>query len=173
MNGRLISPEYLAQQKAMHEGPRGYGGKGSKWADHAERIYRRAHAGSLLDYGCGEGSLAKALRPRGVAVREYDPAIPGKDAAPKPADIVVCSDVLEHIEPGRIDVVLAHLRAMTAIECLAVIALEPANKSLPDGRNAHILLRPVEWWRERLAAHGFGVTEELRLDHKMWAVVLA
>lgn len=172
MNGKLISPEYLAQQKAMHTGPRGYGGKGSKWAADAERLYDRAAAASLLDYGCGEGSLARALRPRGIDPREYDPAIKGKDDLPDPADIVVCSDVLEHIEPDCIDAVLDHLRALTKIECLAVICLRPANKNLPDGRNAHILLRPIEWWRERLEAHGFTLREELRSDHKLWVVVL-
>lgn len=172
MTKDLISPAYLAQQRAMHAAPRGYGGKGSKWADDVAALYAGAYAESLLDYGCGEGSLAKALRPLGIKAIEYDPAITGKDALPEPADIVVCTDVLEHIEPDRIDAVLAHLRSLTRKACFAVICLRPANKNLPDGRNAHILLRPVSWWRERIEAHGFMVGEELRADHKLWVIVL-
>jgi 2-polyprenyl-3-methyl-5-hydroxy-6-metoxy-1,4-benzoquinol methylase len=172
MNGKLISPEYLAQQKAMHAAPRGYGGKGSKWADEVLQLCGEFGTKSVLDYGCGEGSLAKALRWHSVPVAEYDPAINGKDRLPDPADVVVCTDVLEHIEPDRIDAVLEHLRALTRKACLAAICLRPANKNLPDGRNAHILLRPVGWWRERLEAHGFMVAKELRTDHKLWVVVL-
>lgn len=33
------------------------------------------------------------------------------------------------------------------------IALTPAQKTLPDGRNAHILLQPASWWREQLCQY--------------------
>jgi 2-polyprenyl-3-methyl-5-hydroxy-6-metoxy-1,4-benzoquinol methylase len=37
---------------------------------------------TVLDYGCGEGALKKALAPH--RVQEYDPGIRGKDILPKP-----------------------------------------------------------------------------------------
>jgi hypothetical protein len=30
------------------------------------------------------------------------------------------------------------------------IALAPATKSLPDGRNAHLIVRGAGWWRKHL-----------------------
>jgi hypothetical protein len=91
----------------------------------------------------------------GVRFAEYDPAIPGKDERPEFADLVVCTDVLEHIEPERIGAVLAHLRGLARKAIWCVISTKPSNKTLPDGRNAHILIRPESWWREALAAAGF------------------
>lgn len=150
----LISPGYLAQQKAMHA--RGnYGRTGDKWAEHILDLIRSSGSLTVLDYGCGQGKLGRALAPHGVQVAEYDPAVDGKDELPKPADFVVCTDVLEHIEPERIGAVLAHLRQLTRKTLFAVVSLRPAVKSLPDGRNAHILLKPSAWWYVELVAAGF------------------
>lgn len=152
-----ISPAYLDQQRALHAAPRGYGGKGSKWAAAVAALARAYQATSVLDYGCGQGSLGIALRaaPLGLEVRDYDPAIPGKDGPPEPADLVVCTDVLEHIEPDRLDVVLTDLRRMARRVVFAVIATRPSNKTLPDGRNAHLILEDAAWWVTRLTGAGF------------------
>lgn len=141
----LISAEYLDLQRQLHATPKGYGGKGAKWADVVRDIAVGCEAAAVLDYGCGQGSLARALRPD-LRVAEYDPAIVGKDAPPAPADLVVSTDVLEHIEPDHIDGVLDHIGQLTLKRAFLVISLVPAQKVLGDGRNAHILLKPVEWW---------------------------
>ena len=69
----------------------------------------------------------------------------------QPVDILTCLDVLEHIEMASIDAVLREIHALTRQFCYLVIDLQPAVKSLADGRNAHILLAPPEWWSSRLA----------------------
>jgi hypothetical protein len=61
---------------------------------------------SILDYGCGRGALGAGLP---FPIWEYDPALPGKDAVPRPADLVVCLNVLECVEPEMIDNVLGDL----------------------------------------------------------------
>jgi len=144
----LITKAYRRQQEAMHADPRGYGGKGDKWAAHVAGLANEAFAATILDYGCGQGSLKRALK--GWDVAEYDPAIKGKSAAPDPADLVVCTDVLEHVEPDCIDAVLDDLRRVTLKRAFIVVSLVPAGKTLPDGRNAHILLQPKAWWAEQL-----------------------
>jgi hypothetical protein len=101
----------------------------------------------VLDYGCGQGSLARAI---GDRVKEYDPAIPEKAAAPAPADLVVCTDVLEHIEPDCLAHVLDHLRDLTLKACFVVIATRPAMKFLADGRNAHLIIETDAFWRKQL-----------------------
>jgi len=112
----------------------------------------------ILDYGCGQRTLEQAL---GFPIRNYDPAIPGLDTPPEPADLVVCTDVLEHIEPECLDDVLDDLRRVTRKVGFFVIANRPAKKILPDGRNAHLIQEGIDWWRPRIAArfalHQIGV----------------
>lgn len=157
----LISPAYLALQRELHSRPDGYGGKGSKWADGVRGVAAAYEAYSILDYGCGRGSLASALRTRadiaGIRIAEYDPARPGYDRPPAFADLVVCTDVLEHVEPPRLDAVLAHLRTLARKAVFVVIATRTSNKTMSDGRNAHLIVESDEWWRARVTRAGFTV----------------
>lgn len=153
-----ISPRYLELQRELHARPEGYGGKGYKWAPPVVELIQRYDARSVLDYGAGEGRLVRALRetlPVGIRFDEYDPAMSGLDVLPTFADLVVSTDVLEHVEPEKLTAVLAHMRVLARKAVFFVIALEPANKTLADGRNAHLIQQPREWWAERLIAAGF------------------
>lgn len=153
-----ISPDYLDMQRELHLRPNGYGAKGKKWADTVIALAKRYAASSVLDYGCGTGSLAVKLREMKkirFRIAEYDPAIKGKDGMPLFADLVVITDVLEHIERDRLDAVLEHLRILARKAVFFVIALDPANKILLDGRNAHLILETPEWWEARIVKAGF------------------
>jgi len=160
----LISEAYVLEQRRLHGQPQGYGGRGAKWADLVAWLRRHYQAEQLLDYGCGQGSLAAALSLRGIACAEYDPAIPGKDQAPEPADLVICTDVLEHIEPERLPAVLADLARLTRRALFVIVNLEPSNKTLSDGRNAHLIIRPATWWGRQLlqASDWFDAENTLR-----------
>src|SRR5690606_11016906 len=87
-------------------------------------------------------------------VREYDPGIPGKDSRPEPADLVVCTDVLEHVEPECIDDVLSDIVGLSNRAVLLAIACRGSQKLLADGRSAHILVRSPDWWQEKLSGYG-------------------
>jgi hypothetical protein len=104
----------------------------------------------VLDYGCGKQTLARALP--GIAVRGYDPAFTELSATPTPADLVVCGDVLEHVEPAHLDAVLDDLMRCTKRMALLVVATRPARKTLPDGRNAHLSRMPANRWMELILA---------------------
>jgi hypothetical protein len=151
----LISDAYLAEQVRLHAAPKGYGGRGDKWAAAVLELAARFEARTILDYGAGQGTLGQAVRAAGRAIAEYDPARPGLDALPAPADLVVSTDVLEHIEPDRLTTVLCHLHSLTQRALFVVIATRPSSKVLSDGRNAHLLLRDGAWWTETLTSHGF------------------
>lgn len=148
--GGLISPEYARLNAELHTSEPEYGIGGSQWGFDVLDILERHGLKSVLDYGCGKGELARFLRDRHVL--EYDPAIEGKAHAGH-ADLVVCTDVLEHIEPGCLDAVLAHLKDCTDRRLFFNIATRPALKVLADGRNAHLLVKSPDWWRERLQEH--------------------
>lgn len=154
----LISRWYRDEQRTLHARPGGYGGKGDKWAPAVAGLVARFGATSVLDYGCGQGALKTALRPLvagDVRIDDYDPAIPGKDGNPSFADLVVCTDVLEHIEPDRLLTVLQHLNILARKALFLVIATRPSNKTLSDGRNAHLIVQPDKWWAKTLEAAGF------------------
>ena len=148
-----ISPEYLALQKQFHLDRPEYGSYGGRLGGQVAALANAHGCTSVLDYGCGKGTLAQTLV--GVEVREYDPAIPGKDAAPEPADLVVCTDVLEHIELEHVEPTLVTLRALTRKVCLVGVHTGLARKRLPDGRNAHITIRPARWWIDKFWEAGF------------------
>ena len=154
----LISEEYRALNAQMHR-EKHYGTGGSNWIDKIEQLKSELNLKTVLDYGCGQGTLAASLgNPEWL--REYDPAIPGKDYAPRTvSDLVVCTDVLEHIEPDKLDAVLKHINSLSRNLVFLSISTQPAEKHLPDGRNAHISLHDAKWWREKLESIPFLIAE--------------
>lgn len=142
-----ITPAYKELLKKMHA-EQTFGVMGSKWAPIVERLAGQIVTTSILDYGAGPGQMAKALPE--LPIKEYDIAIEGKDADPDPADLVVCTDMLEHVEPQCVDAVLDHIRSLTARMALLAIYIGPAEKNLPDGRNAHLIQEPPSWWIEKI-----------------------
>ncbi|MHC4302579.1 MAG: hypothetical protein ACYS7Y_35410 [Planctomycetota bacterium] len=65
---------------------------------------------------------------------------------PAPAEMVACIDVLEHVEPDCLDAVMDHLEELTERLLFCTVHTGPAGKKLPDGRNAHLIQHPPEWW---------------------------
>jgi len=157
----LASNDYRKVLNKKHK-VTGWGGTGKYWSKDVQRFFKALGAGSILDYGCGAGSLAEALKP--LKVQQYDPGVPGREALPKPCDLLVCTDVLEHVEPDRLDVVLQHMYRITNKGAFVVISTRPAREVLPDGRNAHLIVQPSEWWLEKLKEVGWKIeqTEERR-----------
>lgn len=146
----LISPDYTEQNRLLHKQQELYGVIGSRWVGEATRICKEHGYTTVLDYGCGKGTFKRAA-PDWMTVYEYDPAVEGKET-PFPAELVVCTDVLEHIEPEYLDSVLANIRELGE-RALFVISLSRSNKTLPDGRNAHLIIQPKDWWLDRIKEH--------------------
>lgn len=141
------STDYINQNKQLHALNQYYGISGSKYKDEVLRLSEKYETKDILDYGCGKGTLAKSLP---FTIKEYDPAIEGKDNIPVASDIVICTDVLEHIEPEYVDNVLADLNRCIIKIGYFVINTGPAQKTLPDGRNTHVLQKNKVWWSEKL-----------------------
>lgn len=153
------SEDYTKVLRETHGQKKGWGNGGKGWADVVQKFAFTLTAKTVLDYGCGQGSLKKRLDEirSGLIVREYDPGIPAKSALPERADLVVATDVLEHIEPELVDNVLAHIKSLAVCGVFLNIALSKANLILSDGRNAHLTVMPQEWWLEMLRKHGYQI----------------
>ena len=152
----VILPEYAALNKQLHAESANYGANASARAVNVVEISRMNKFNIILDYGCGKGTLRPAVKKIApdLKVLEFDPAIKGKDTIPsRRPDLVVVLDVMEHIEPDYLDSVLSTIRNLTPQAVLMTIATEAAQKTLPDGRNAHLIVQPTEWWLERLQTY--------------------
>lgn len=146
----LISTDYRNMNAQLHKTNIAFGVGGGKHAETVLKIAEKMGTHSILDYGCGKGYLAKSIP---FPIWEYDPAIAGKDESPRPADLVVCTDVLEHIEPDKLLHVLADLKRVTKKVGYFTIHTGPAAKTLPDGRNTHLIQNGKQWWKNRLKAY--------------------
>lgn len=117
-------------------------------------IINRLEVQHLLDYGCGSMvNLAEGLKGKikhKIKYQAYDPGVPRFDKEPFPAELVCCIDVLEHIEPDRIDTVLDHLKSLTQAVIFLSIDTGPALKTLSDGRNAHLIQEDLMWWLPKI-----------------------
>lgn len=149
----MISDAYRALNAKLHRDDRKYGIGGARWAPHVQTLAAFLGAETVLDYGCGKGMLGRELARQRVpfTVAEYDPCVPGKDAPPAPADVVVCADVLEHVETEHVDAVLAHVVALTRCVALISVCIVEGKRRLPDGRPAHVTVQPEAWWLEAIA----------------------
>lgn len=67
--------------------------------------------------------------------------------------MVACCDVLEHVEPDLLTNVLIDIREYADKAVYLVISTRLAAKVLADGRNAHLIVKPLDWWQEVLTQH--------------------
>jgi GT2 family glycosyltransferase len=163
----LISKEYRALNAKLHADVPSYGMGGH---EHASTIYQLAkdfNSTSVLDYGAGKQTLAQVLP---FPIWSYEPAIPSISESPRPADIVACTDVLEHVELENLPYVLDDLRRCTKKVGYFVINMGPSTKTLADGRNAHMIQRDSAWWQDNLKEF-FTVGKSVIIGPKLHVIV--
>lgn len=142
---KLYTNKYKNQLEIIH-GSKKWGNSGHSWADKITDYAEALNAKTIIDYGCGTGTLRLAIGDK-YKVHNYDPGVKGWHEPPKePADMLVATDVLEHIEPDLLDNVLKHIDGLYTKGAFLMIACNPAKEILPDGRNAHLIQQPPKWW---------------------------
>ena len=155
----LITDRYRDQQAQMHadvEHP--YGVASAQFAASVAKVIDQYGVDELLDYGSGSrltliNTIAEQrIVKRKFAYRAYDPAVEMYSATPEPTEMVACLDVLEHIEPLCLDSVLDDLKRVTKKIGFFTVSTVAAAKKLPDGRNAHLIIEPAEWWLPQITA---------------------
>lgn len=142
-----FTTEYAEIQRQFHIQKPEYGMSGHKYSEHIIKLANRLNTRDILDYGCGKATLQKSFP---FPIQNYDPFIDEFKARPSPASIVCCTDVMEHIELECLNDVLDDIRNLTLAIAFFQIATRPAVKFLPDGRNAHLIQQPINWWLLRM-----------------------
>ena len=165
----MIRQEYAEQLKQTRKDDPNWGSTAALYAgaDVVRLLHRNKQVRSILDFGCGKGTLAQYIRQYAplMTVSEYDPSVPGKDTIPdRQFDMIVSTDVMEHIEPESLTETLEWIQNHARLGQFHVIACGPTNKVLPDGRDVHLIQQPINWWVGRMAATGWTVMEKAEIS---------
>lgn len=121
---------------------------------------------SILDYGAGQSRTVFHLRAPAARIRHrYDPAIPSINEVPGANyDLVLCSDVMEHLDEAEISGVMAHIKSLGR-RALMAVDTKVANTVLPNGENAHATVQAPRWWLQRMREQ-FPDAEIAEVTHK-------
>jgi 2-polyprenyl-3-methyl-5-hydroxy-6-metoxy-1,4-benzoquinol methylase len=170
----LISPEMLERQRkshartkpvGIHRNP--YGVHGGRWANTIALLAYNVAAAfdkpllsvSVLDYGCGKGTLSAALK-NDLTVANYDPVT--FPAMPLDAfDIVVCTDVLLFVERDKMRNVLQHIKSLAAHAVFIGIPDYPETRATPLAKFAGLNRYPPAVWIQRLKTYWPQCTYEI------------
>jgi SAM-dependent methyltransferase len=124
--------------------------------------------GRVIDFGCGTGRAALALRAAGLEVLLVDFTANSRDAEarelpflrhdlteplPVSAPFGYCTDVLEHIPTDKVEAVLRNVTD-AAETVFFQISTVPDRMGDLIGQTLHLTVRPHVWWKARLAALG-------------------
>lgn len=150
----LYTPEYQQVLRDTHSDYPlwGFGHTVSAWPN-LRQFVESLDVTTVVDYGCANAGLkafVEGQEGNTYVIHEYDPGIPGKDTPPPVSDFVISCDVLEHVEPELVDNVLSDIQRLATKGGYLEICLVPAFAKLTDGRNAHLTVKPAEWWLEKL-----------------------
>jgi hypothetical protein len=121
-------------------------------------IIKENNIKSILDYGCGKAKFHPLLfnniklpgSPMDINITPYDPAVPQYSNKPNDKyDLVLCIDVMEHIQEDKVDEVLQDIFNYSNRVFLTITCYE-ATQVLTNGKNAHYTIKEPDWWKEKL-----------------------
>jgi hypothetical protein len=140
-----------------------------------EQLWKSGRLASGFDVSQKAVELAAATRTHGQACLPGTPCFfsdPALLDTIGPVDAVLSSDVLEHLEPREVAMQVRRLAKMARNKLFLKIATtQEFNKQplsiLPvTDRPAalHTTIRPLTWWLQQFAVHGFQLVRKLGLD---------
>lgn len=144
------SESYARELKELHKG-KTFGAK-KHIPDDVKACIEKYQIKSILDFGCGKGFVLEELKKEypSLQVYGYDPAKEEYSILPDSVDMIISTDVLEHIEPELLNQTLGELLLRCNKIMYHLIACHPAKKILSDGRNAHLIIEDSAWWKRTI-----------------------
>lgn len=161
------SNEYQEQLRKEHSGYK-WGSTGARYSgvDILSILNDRPYIQTVLDYGAGKASLGRFLTEQRPDLRwtNYDPGMAAYDVLPDGKfDCVVSTDMLEHVEPQRLEDTLRIMASKAGKVLISDIACYPTGKLFSEGpykgQDMHLIVESPEWWKQRLAETGLHLAE--------------
>jgi len=137
----------ISQYREIHKRQPKYG-HAATYRNWIEMLAKDNDVKTILDYGCGKGKLSDDIEKHtDIKCWKYDPAIEEfSDLPPGMSDMVVSNDVLEHLTGLTVRPVLNDIFLRGNKVIFLNISCRPAHQILPDGKNAHTLIKdPFDW----------------------------
>lgn len=142
---------YIEQHRRMHRVTKRF--RGHSLIEHIPRIdqlMQEHGCRTILDYGCGKA----AYWPEHWQVTGYDPAYEPHSRKPQGRfDMVICTDVMEHIPESATAQVLAEIFGYSDRWVYLSICTRDSDKRMPDGTSVHVNVKPQSWWQEQLSRY--------------------
>ncbi len=150
--------ELIKEYKKLHTDPTIFPGTSmTKYAHYIRSIIRDNKCKTLLDYGCGKGSLYKEEHNKlGKPLHKflkikdytlYDPGVEKFSKLPTDTyDMVMCVDVMEHLPTQDLEWIIDRIMSFANNSVFLNIACYEALKKFPNGKNVHITVQEPEWW---------------------------
>jgi hypothetical protein len=167
----MISEEYKKQLNQLQK--RKKFTQKNFWYDEVKKFLSEHQPESVIDFGCANGVLVDQIKQDFKYISRvdgYDPGVIEYEKFPdQKYDILISTDVFEHIEPEYLDSTLEAIDNLFLNFAWIIIACYPAKKFLPDGRNAHLTVEPPEWWMEKIKSimtHSSIVHENIIRENK-------
>ena len=131
-------------------------------------VIKENNCKTLLDYGCGKAIPYSKKECKSIGLKKpvqelcnldsfdlYDPAYPKYNKlSKKKYDIVVCTDVMEHIAEQDIDWVLKDILSHSKKAVFLNISCQPALKHFKEGKfkgqNVHVSVFHGTWWSDKV-----------------------
>ena len=131
-------------------------------------VIKENNSKTLLDYGCGKAIPYSKKECKSIGLKKpvqelcnldsfdlYDPAYPKYNKlSKKKYDIVVCTDVMEHIAEQDIDWVLKDILSHSKKTVFLNISCQPALKHFKKGKfkgqNVHVSVFHGTWWSDKV-----------------------
>ena len=161
----MISEKYKKVLETIHESTPF--GKRAKFPKHLEKFIKDVKPTSMIDFGCGKGRLIDRIKEvyPDINVRGYDPGNTSFNSPiDKSVDLLMSTDVLEHVEPVYLEETLKFLSTKSRY-VYHQIACSPAKLILPDGRNAHLIIENQSWWRQKFLDLDYKIISEDWLEY--------
>lgn len=152
MDKQFLENEY----RAMHAKKKFSGASLEPHIKEIDALINEYDCKTILDYGCGQAKcweeMKLKLNPHSKQVTLYDPYVDRYSVKPEGTfDLVICTDVMEHILEEEVGKTLAELLNYTNKVLYLAIATYPANKKFSNGENVHVTIKPKEWWEQMLS----------------------
>jgi len=142
---------YLKQAKLLHQNPSKWRGTTlTHYIEDINALIKDKHLKTILDYGCGKAKF----HPKEWNADKYDPAVPEYSEKPTGRyDLVICTDVLEHIPQNHLDEVIEDIFNYSDQWVFISVCCRKAKEILPNGYNAHATIESTKWWKDKFSKY--------------------